>query len=106
MNYYDQESRMNMVLVAYLQPNLPDNQYGMSVRYCKGVPIEFYDVVNKFIDRTKYMVIFRGPRATRWANNTLKEDAVAFDIYRFSHTKVKENRIEREAFHRGVKWAQ
>jgi hypothetical protein len=71
----------------------------------KGVPIYNYEAIKQFIDFTKYYVVFRGPRPHRSACSTRKRDAYAFDVYEHSKRDMERNRIEREAFLRGVKWA-
>ena len=70
----------------------------------KGVPFGRYEEIKRFIDFTKYYVMFRGPR-NRGASSTRKRDAKAFDVYQRSDRDTKEIRIEREAFQRGVRWA-
>ena len=70
----------------------------------KGVPIYNYEGIKQFIDFTKYFVMFRGPRR-RGANSTRKCDAKAFDVYERDARTVRELRIERDAFQRGVQWA-
>ena len=72
----------------------------------KGVPIFNYEQIKQFIDFTKYYVMFRGPRPRFGQSCTLKRDAKAFDVYQFAAYQVKNNRIEREAFNRGVEWAR
>ena len=69
----------------------------------KGVPIYNYEGIKQFIDFTKYFVMFRGPRK-RGANSTRKCDAKAFDVYERDARTVRELRIERDAFQRGVQW--
>lgn len=69
----------------------------------KGVPIYNYEAIKQFIDFTKYFVMFRGPRK-RGANSTRKCDAKAFDVYERDARTVRELRIERDAFQRGVQW--
>jgi hypothetical protein len=71
----------------------------------KNCPIYNYEAIKQFIDFTRYYVIFRGPRR-RGAYSTLKRDARAFDVYQHSQRDMERNRIEREAFYRGVKWAR
>ena len=71
----------------------------------KGVPIFNYEQIKQFIDFTKYYVMFRGPRPNFGQSSTRKRDAKAFDIYQFSDRDCRENRLEREAFQRGVHWA-
>ena len=71
----------------------------------KGVPIYNYEQIKQFIDFTKYFVMFRGPRPSRYQNSTRKRDAKAFDVYERDARTVREIRIEREAFERGVRWA-
>lgn len=71
----------------------------------KGVPFEFYELLKPTIDFTKYYVMFRGPRP-RGAVSTRKRDAKKFDIYEKSVATTHYNRLEREAFLRGVEWAK
>jgi hypothetical protein len=71
----------------------------------KGVPIDNYEQIKQFIDFTKYFVMFRGPRPRFNQSSTRKRDAKAFDVYQRDARTVREIRIEREAFERGVKWA-
>ena len=71
----------------------------------KGVPIFNYEQIKQFIDFTKYYVMFRGPR-NRGASSTRKRDAHSFDVYQYSDRDIRENRLEREAFNRGVQWAR
>jgi hypothetical protein len=59
----------------------------------------------KYIDFTKYYVMFRGPR-NRGASSTRKRDAKAFDVYMRSARDTNILRTEREAFFRGVNWAK
>jgi len=70
----------------------------------KGAPIYNYEGIKQFIDFTKYFVMFRGPR-NRGASSTRKRDAHSFDVYERDARTVRELRIEREAFLRGVQWA-
>ena len=63
-----------------------------------------YGLLKPYIDYTKYYVMFRGPR-NRGDSSTRKRNAKAFDIYKFSDRDMQRNRIEREAFNRGVQWA-
>jgi hypothetical protein len=71
----------------------------------KGVPIYNYEAIKQFIDFTKYYVMFRGPRR-RGANSTRKCDAKAFDVYQRDARTVREIRIEREAFLRGLDYGK
>jgi hypothetical protein len=71
----------------------------------KGVPIDNYEQIKQFIDFTKYFVMFRGPRPRFNQSSTRKRDAKAFDVYERDARTVREIRIEREAFERGVRWA-
>ena len=70
----------------------------------KGVPFGRYAEVLPFIDFTKYFVMFRGPR-NRGASSTRKRNAKAFDVYMRDARTTNQLRIEREAFYRGVQWA-
>ena len=71
----------------------------------KAVPIDSYEMIKQYIDFTKYYVMFRGPRPNRFAHSTRKRDAHSFDVYERDARSVKELRIEKEAFQRGVQWA-
>mgnify|MGYP003342421948 FL=1 len=61
--------------------------------------------IKQFIDFTKYYVMFRGPRPSFGQCSTRKRDAKAFDVYKRSDYDTKRLRIEKEAFERGVRWA-
>jgi hypothetical protein len=85
---------------------LEDYQTPKGYRSCfKGVPFGRYAEVLKYIDFTKYYVMFRGPR-NRGASSTRKRDAKAFDVYMRSARDTNILRTEREAFFRGVNWAK
>jgi hypothetical protein len=71
----------------------------------KALPIGNYEVIKQFIDFTKYYVMFRGPRPHRFAHSTRKRDAHSFDVYQRDARTVERIRIERDAFQRGVQWA-
>ena len=71
----------------------------------KGVPFGRYAEVLPYIDFTKYFVMFRGPRPHFAQSSTRKRDAKAFDVYERDARTVRMIRIEREAFQRGVRWA-
>jgi len=71
----------------------------------KGVPFGRYAEVLPYIDFTKYYVMFRGPRPNFGQSSTRKRDAKAFDVYMRDARTTNELRIEREAFQRGVQWA-
>ena len=72
----------------------------------KGVPSYNYEVIKQFIDFTKYYVMFRGPRPQPgFKGSTRKRYAHSFDVYQRSYRDMDLLRTEREAFHRGVQWA-
>jgi len=96
MDYRLKEIAMCQVLENYQAP------IGFRSKF-KGVPIGQYEDVKRFIDFTKYYVMFRGPR-NRGASSTRKRDAKAFDIYQRSNRDTQLIRTEREAFMRGVEW--
>lgn len=97
MNYRLKEIAMRQALDDCATP--------AGYRSCfKGVPFGRYEEVKRFIDFTKYYVMFRGPR-NRGASSTRKRDAKAFDVYQRSDRDTREIRIERIAFQRGVQWA-
>ena len=98
MNYRLKEITMCQALEDYQTPTGYRSSY-------KGVPFGRYAEVLPYIDFTKYYVMFRGPR-NRGASSTRKRDAKAFDVYKFSDRDVRENRIEREAFLRGVEYGR
>ena len=97
LDYYQKEKIMDVLLENY------KNSKPVYQSLFKAVPISKYNELKPFIDYTKYYIIFRGPRK-RCAYSTLKADAKAFDVYRFSDRDTRENRIEREAFNRGRKY--
>jgi len=97
MNFRLKEIAMCQALESYQAPANFRSSY-------KAVPIALYEEVKRFIDFTKYYVMFRGPRPHR-GYSTRKRDAYAFDVYQRSDRDTREIRIEREAFNRGVRWA-
>ena len=98
LDYKQKEDIMKLVFARWKTPT------GFRSTY-KGVPMDNYDNIKQFIDFTKYYVMFRGPRPNRGQSSTRKRDAKAFDIYQFSVRDTLDNRLEREAFQRGVRWA-
>jgi hypothetical protein len=97
LNYQQKENIMQSIFANHNSP------IGFRSVY-KGIPIDSYEQIKEFIDFTKYFVMFRGPRR-RNASSTRKCDAKAFDVYERDARTVREIRIEREAFIRGVQWA-
>ena len=98
LDYKQKEDVMKLILAQWQSPA------GFRSSY-KGVPMDGnYDNLKQFIDFTKYYVMFRGPR-NRGASSTRKRDAKAFDVYMRDARTTSELRIEREAFYRGVQWA-
>jgi hypothetical protein len=97
MNYRLKEITMCQVLENYQAPANFRSSY-------KAVPISLYEELKRFIDFTKYYVCFRGPRFNG-SYSTRKRDAYAFDVYQRSDRDTREIRIERDAFNRGVRWA-
>jgi hypothetical protein len=97
-DYRIKEVSMQNALSDYVTP------VGYRSSY-KGVPFGRYAEVLPFIDFTKYYVMFRGPRPCRSQASTRKRDAKAFDVYMRSARDTYELRTEREAFQRGVEWA-
>jgi hypothetical protein len=98
MEYRLKEIAMQQCLENYISP------IGFRSSY-KGVPFGRYAEVLKYIDFTKYYVMFRGPR-NRGASSTRKRDAKAFDVYMRDCRTMNEMRIEREAFNRGVEYGK
>jgi hypothetical protein len=97
LSYYQKENIMKIVFAKWQSPASFRSSY-------KGVPMEGYESIKQYIDFTKYYVMFRGPRPLRSQSSTRKRHAKAFDLYQFSDRDVRENRIEREAFQRGVEY--
>jgi len=97
LSYYQKEDIMKMVFGKWQAPAHFRSSY-------KGVPMDNYDGIKQFIDFTKYYVMFRGPRPLRSQSSTRKRHAHSFDVYQFSDRDIRENRIEREAFKRGIEW--
>lgn len=98
MDYKAKENLMNRLLQQYKTPA------GFRSSY-KAVPFILYDEFKCTIDFTKYYVMFRGPRPNYGQSSTRKRDAKAFDVYMRSDRDTQRLRIEREAFMRGVQWA-
>ena len=98
MDYRLKEVTMQNALSDYVTP------VGYRSSF-KGVPFGRYAEVLPYIDCTKYFVMFRGPRPNFGQSSTRKRDAKAFDVYMRDARATRELRIEREAFQRGVHWA-
>lgn len=98
LSYSDKEKLMNMIFNKWITPTGYRSSF-------KGVPMDSYDTIKQFIDFTKYYVMFRGPRPSRAQSSTRKRDAKAFDVYQRSDRDTQRLRTEREAFNRGVRWA-
>ena len=98
LDYQQKEDLMKMIFAKWQAPANFRSSY-------KGVPMDNYDGIKQFIDFTKYYVMFRGPRPNFGQSSTRKRDAKAFDVYMRSARDTYELRTEREAFLRGVNWA-
>ena len=98
LSYSDKEVIMDAIFSNCKSPD------GFRSVY-KAVPVGNYEVIKQFIDFTKYYVMFRGPRPHR-GYSTRKRDAHSFDVYQRDARVVREIRIEREAFQRGVAYGQ
>ena len=98
LNYKQKEDVMQAIFKMHKSP------IGFRSVY-KAIPIYNYEAIKQFIDFTKYFVMFRGPR-NRSATSTRKCDAKAFDVYERDARTVREIRIEREAFLRGVEYGK
>ena len=96
--YEQKEQFMSVLFSKHLSPK------GFRSSY-KGVPIDNYENLKQFIDFTKYFVMFRGPRPNFGQSSTRKRHAHSFDVYRRSDSDTKRIRADREAFWRGVRWA-
>ena len=96
LNYKQKEDIMQSIFANHHSP------IGFRSVY-KGVPIDSYEQIKEFIDFTKYYVCFRGPRFNG-SYSTKKCNAYAFDVYERDARTVREIRIEREAFLRGVEY--
>ena len=77
MDYNDKLKIMEILFRDYT----PDHRKYTSIY--KGVPIQLINEYKKFIDFTKFYIMYRGPRRGR-GNTTLKQDAVRADIYEYS----------------------
>jgi hypothetical protein len=97
-DYKSKDIKMQETLKTFKSPGGYRSVY-------KAVPFEFYELLKQQIDFTKYYVMFRGPRP-HGAVSTRKRDAKKFDIYERSLAETSYNRLEREAFLRGVEWAK
>lgn len=98
LDYQQKEDIMKLIFSKWQSPANFRSSY-------KGVPMDNYENIKQFIDFTKYYVMFRGPRPNRGQSSTRKRDAKAFDVYEYSRLDRELNRTEREAFVRGVRWA-
>jgi hypothetical protein len=98
LTYKQKEDVMQAMFAKYKSP------IGFRSVY-KGAPIDDYEAIKRFIDFTKYFVMFRGPR-NHGAGSTRKRDAKAFDVYERDARTVRELRIEREAFLCGVEYTK
>ena len=99
LTYEQKEVVMQQMFANYKSPA------GFRSTY-KAVPITSYEMIKQFIDFTKYYVMFRGPRPSRYQNSTRKRDAHSFDVYQRDARTVNNIRIEREAFYRGVEYGR
>ena len=99
LNYKQKEDVMQAIFKMHKSP------IGFRSVY-KAIPICSYDNLKQFIDFTKYFVVFRGPRPKFGQSSTRKCDAKAFDVYERDARAVREVRIEREAFLRGVDYGK
>ena len=95
--YEEKEAVMQAIFANHKSPA------GFRSSY-KAVPIGNYETIKRFIDFTKYFVMFRGPRRG-YSYSTRKADAHSFDVYERDARTVRLIRVEREAFERGVQWA-
>jgi hypothetical protein len=98
LDYKQKEDIMKLIFAKWQTPT------GFRSSY-KGVPMDNYENIKQFIDFTKYYVVFRGPRPNRAQSSTRKRDAKAFDVYVYNIRDILDNRLERESFNRGVRWA-
>lgn len=99
MDYRNKEQKMQEFLETFKSPD------GFRSSY-KAIPYSMYGLLKPYIDYTKYYVMFRGPRPGYNQSSTRKRDAKAFDIYMRDARTVSRLRLEREAFWRGVRWAE
>ena len=97
LTYQEKETLMKLGFSAFKTPA------GFRSTY-KGVPIDDYEAIKKYIDFTKYYVMFRGPRRHYGQCSTRKRDAHSFDVYMRSARDTSRIRIEQEAFNRGREW--
>jgi hypothetical protein len=99
LDYKQKEDIMKLIFAKWATPT------GFRSTY-KGVPMDNYEGIKQFIDFTKYYVMFRGPRPEPgFKGSTRKRNAKAFDLYVRSVRDTIILRTEREAFMRGVEWA-
>jgi hypothetical protein len=98
LTYRGKELVMQQLFFKYKSPD------GFRSSY-KAVPIDSYEKIKQFIDFTKYYVMFRGPRLKASDASTRKRMAHSFDVYQRSDRDTNRIRVEREAFQRGVNWA-
>ena len=63
----------------------------------KGIPVDIINEYKKFIDFTRFYIMYRGPRKGR-GNCTLKKDAIKADIYEYNQYSINEKRLMRENY--------
>jgi len=90
-NYVKQNSVMSVVFSDYRNFN-PDIMSSF-----KGIPVAEVNEHKKFIDFTRYYIMYRGPRKGR-GNVTLKRDAIKADIYEYTIDNIIRKRKEREDY--------
>ena len=91
MDYNDKLKIMEILFRDYT----PDHRKYTSIY--KGVPIQLINEYKKFIDFTKFRIMYRGPR-TSTCNCTLKKDAIKADIYEYSVHDTIIKRQERSQY--------
>ena len=96
MHYNDKELIMRTLFRDYLT-----NKFKYTSEY-KGVPIGTINEYKKFIDFTRFYIMYRGPRKG-YGNCTLKKDAIKADIYEYSAGDITINRKERENYLAGIR---
>jgi hypothetical protein len=96
MDNNDKQKIMGILFRDYT----PDHRKYTSIY--KGVPVQLINENKKFIDFTRFYIMYRGPRRGR-GNTILKQDAVRADIYEYRPRDIIAKRQERIQYNNYVR---
>jgi hypothetical protein len=94
INMLDYDDKM--VIMDRLYRDYTANPLKYTCLY-KAIPVALIDEYKKFIDFTRFYIMYRGPRKG-YGNCTLKKDAIKADIYQYSTRDTNIKRKEREDY--------